>query len=121
MENNPLTSILKLLELLLISCLTIATTVLHYHKKATFIGEETGGAYYGNNSRDFINLTLPNTHIRVRIPIRSSVMAVSNYLFTESGVVPDFELKPEIEDILQDIDKDLDFAIDLIKQGNIKN
>lgn len=95
--------------------------LLHYHKKATFIGEETGGAYYGNNSGDFINLTLPNTHIRIRIPIRSCVLAVSNYPFMERGVVPDFEIKPQIEDILQGIDKDLDFAIDIIKQGNRKN
>jgi len=95
--------------------------LLHYHKKAAFIGEETGGAYYGNNSGDFINLTLPNTHIRIKIPIRSSVMAVSNYPFTKRGVIPDFELKPTIEDILNGIDKELDFAIDLIKQGNRKN
>ena len=94
--------------------------LLHYHNKATFIGEETGGAYYGNNSGDYINLKLPNTHIRVRIPIRSSVMAVSDYPFRERGVVPDFELKPKIEDILQGIDKDLDFAIDIIKKGNRK-
>ena len=86
-----------------------------------FIGEEIGGAYYGNNSGDFINLTLPNTRIRIRIPIRSCMLAVSNYPFTERGVVPDFELKPEIEDILQGIDKDLDFAIDLIKKGNRQN
>lgn len=90
--------------------------LLHYHKRATFIGEETGGAYYGNNAGDFINLTLPNTHIRIRIPIRSSVMAVSDYPFMERGVVPDFEIKPEIEDVLQDMDKELDFAINLIKK-----
>ena len=94
--------------------------LLHYHKRATFIGEETGGAYYGSNAGDFINLTLPNTHIRIRIPIRSSIMAVSNYPFKERGVVPDFELKPKIEDILQKMDKVLDFAIGLIKKGNRK-
>ncbi len=95
--------------------------LLHYHKRATFIGEETGGAYYGNNAGDFINLTLPNTHIRIRIPIRSSVMAVSDYPYSERGVIPDYEVKSNIEDILQGVDKGLDFAIDLIKNSHRKN
>lgn len=95
--------------------------ILHHHKKAVFIGEETGGAYYGNNAGDFINLTLPNTHIRIRIPIRSSVLAVSGYRFKERGVVPDFEVKSMIEDILQGIDRELDFAVDLIKKSNRKD
>ena len=47
--------------------------------------------------------------------------AVSNYPFTERGVIPDFELEPQIEDIIQGIDKDLDFAIDLIKKGHRKH
>ena len=95
--------------------------LLHYHREATFIGEETGGAYYGNNAGDFINLTLPNTRIRIRIPIRSSIMSVSNYPFPDRGVIPDFELEPEIEDILQGVDRELDFTIDLIKRGNRRN
>jgi hypothetical protein len=95
--------------------------LLHYYKRATFIGEETGGAYYGNNAGDFINLTLPNTHIRITIPIRSSLLAVSNYASTERGVVPDFELKPKIEDILKGIDNNLDFAIQLIENDKARH
>jgi hypothetical protein len=95
--------------------------LLHHHKRAIFIGEETGGAYYGNNSGDYINLTLPNTHIRIRIPIRSSVLSVFDYPFSDHGVIPDFQVEPKIEDVLRGIDNELDFTIDYIKRGNRKN
>ena len=32
----------------------------HFHKRATFIGEESGGGYYGNTSGPSLRLTLPH-------------------------------------------------------------
>jgi hypothetical protein len=43
--------------------------VAHHLKRATFIGEETGGGYYGNNSGMQIILTLPNSKARVTMPM----------------------------------------------------
>jgi ketosteroid isomerase-like protein len=95
--------------------------LLHYHKRAVFIGEETGGAYRGNNSGDFILLTLPNTSLRIRIPIRGSDMAVSDHGFPERGVVPEHEVHAGIEDILQGIDRELEYALTLTSKGGTKN
>jgi len=64
---------------------------------------------------------LPTKHIRIRIPISSSIISVSDYSFTDRGIIADFEVETKIEDMLQGIDKELGFAIDLIRQDNIKN
>src|SRR6266699_2025473 len=41
-------------------------SVLHSHKRATFIGEETGGSYYGNTSGIYrANLELPNSKLKL--------------------------------------------------------
>ena len=51
----------------------------HYHKRATFIGEESGGGYYGNTSGVVPALTLPNTKLIVYVPLVTYYMAVSGY------------------------------------------
>ena len=43
--------------------------VVHHLKRATFVGEETGGGYYGNNSGMMPTLTLPNSKVKVRLPL----------------------------------------------------
>ena len=42
--------------------------VTHHLKRATFIGEETAGAYYGNNSGTEPTVTLPNSKVRFGLP-----------------------------------------------------
>lgn len=86
------------------------------HDKITFIGEETGGAYYGNNSGDWIKLKLPNTQIQVNIPMRNYLLAVSDYPYPDRGVIPDFEVIPDIEDILSNKDTQLEFALNIFRQ-----
>lgn len=94
--------------------------VAHYNadEKITFIGEETGGAYYGNNSGDWIKITLPNTKIQVNIPIRYYLLAVSDYQYSDRGIIPDYKIVSNIEDILNQNDKPLEFSLDLIRQSN---
>jgi hypothetical protein len=84
--------------------------------KITFIGEETGGAYYGNNSGDWIKLILPNTHIQIGIPMRFYLLAVADYTCSDRGVLPDFEITPDIKDVLSGNDTQLKFALDLISR-----
>jgi len=95
-------------------------SLAHYNdknNKIKFIGEETGGAYYGNNSGDWIKLMLPNTKIRIDIPIRFYLLAVSHYAHKDRGLIPDYIIVPKIEQIINGIDSELDFTIKLIKQG----
>jgi C-terminal processing protease CtpA/Prc len=85
--------------------------VVYYHDRATFVGEETGGAYYGNNAGDALKLTLPHTRLRVHIPIRRYVMAVSDCAAPSRGILPDYEVTPTIEDILTGRDSVMAFAV----------
>jgi hypothetical protein len=55
------------------------TSVAHYHGVARFAGEEGGAGYYGNTSGFVPTLTLPNTGIRVGIPMVRYTMVVSGY------------------------------------------
>jgi C-terminal processing protease CtpA/Prc len=90
------------------------TSLMHYHKKATFIGEECGAGYYGNTSGFMPLLTLPNTKIRVRIPMIRYTMAVSGYP-KNRGIIPEYPVSLTIEDLLNERDTVMEFTINLIK------
>jgi C-terminal processing protease CtpA/Prc len=91
---------------------------IQFHKRATFIGDESGGGYYGNTSGQGINLTLPNTKINVRIPLVSYYLAVGGYEAPAAlrGVLPDHPIDYSIEDLLAGKDKELDKALELARQ-----
>jgi C-terminal processing protease CtpA/Prc len=90
-------------------------SVAHYLKRAKFIGEETGGGYYGDNSGTFVIVTLPNSRLNVGIPMLAYYTAVKNYPFADRGIIPDYEVKPPIEDILNNKDTVLTFTLKLIE------
>jgi len=92
------------------------TSIIHFHKKAVFIGEECGAGYYGNTSGFMPTLTLPNTGIRVRIPVVRYTMAVSGYP-PDRGIIPDYSVTPTINELLNGKDVEMDFAIELIKKS----
>jgi hypothetical protein len=64
--------------------------VAHHLKRAMFIGEETGGGYYGNNSGPDPRVTLPNSKLRVRVPMYEYWNAVSDYAGNRRGTIPDY-------------------------------
>jgi hypothetical protein len=88
--------------------------VTHYLKRATFIGEETGGAYYGNNSGTFVIVTLPNSRLNVGIPMLAYYTAVKDYPAPDRGIIPDYEVRSTVQDILNGKDAVLDFTLQLI-------
>src|SRR5439155_20356508 len=55
------------------------TSTTHFHKRATFIGEEAGGGYYGNTSGYGNPIMLPSTKTVVYIPFQTYYLAVSGY------------------------------------------
>jgi hypothetical protein len=98
------------------------TSLIHFYKKAKFIGEECGAGYYGNTSGFMPRLTLPNTRIQVRIPLVKYSMAVSGYA-PDRGIIPDYPISPTMKDILNGKDTEMDFVLKLIKKsiGNVPN
>ncbi len=92
------------------------TSLIHFHKKAKFVGEECGAGYYGNTSGFMPRLTLPNTGIQIRIPLVKYSMAVSGYA-PDRGIIPDYPVSPTMKDILSGKDTEMDFVIELIEKS----
>ena len=92
-------------------------SVMHSNRRAVFVGEESGGAYIGNTSGLSATITLPNTGVRVRIPLVRFTMAVPDDERRYRGIVPDHEVIPTIDDILAGTDVVRAFALDLARRG----
>jgi C-terminal processing protease CtpA/Prc len=88
----------------------------HFHKRATFIGEESAGGYYGNSSGFMPLVTLPNTKLALRVPLMTYYMAVSGYEAASRGVVPDYAVEYSIAELLQGTDKDMEVALKLARK-----
>ena len=92
-----------------------ATSIIHFHKKAVFIGEECGSGYYGNTSGMGVTLTLPHTKIRISIPLVRYAMTVSNYP-KNHGIIPKYKIPTTIDDLMNQKDPQMEFALKLIKK-----
>jgi C-terminal processing protease CtpA/Prc len=81
------------------------------------VGEESGGGWYGNNGGFIPDIVLPNTGIRVRLPL---YRIVNNHRlpFDGKGVPPDIEIKPGYEDVRKNEDPKMKKAIELILSSN---
>ncbi|MCW5909771.1 MAG: hypothetical protein KIT62_01795 [Cyclobacteriaceae bacterium] len=84
--------------------------------RGKFIGEETGGGYYGNTGGELEKVTLPITKITVVIPRRKYVLAVRQQKFKDRGVIPDYEVIPSINDILSNKDVQLEYTLKLTEK-----
>ena len=91
------------------------TSLMHFHKKAAFVGEECGAGYYGNTSGFMVVVNLPNSGIGVSVPLVRYSMAVDGYP-EDRGIIPDFPFEPTVEDVLDNRDVVLFYAINLAKK-----
>ena len=94
------------------------TAMAQSNDLAVCIGDETGGAYEGSNSGTFLNFDLPNSKIHVRIPLIYYQNAVKESNQKGRGTIPDYPVQRSIEDIMNGVDRELEFALNLIKQGS---
>ncbi|HKQ74351.1 MAG TPA: peptidase S41, partial [Blastocatellia bacterium] len=84
---------------------------------ATFIGEETGGGYYGNNSGLQPTLTLPNSKVRVALPMHEYWNAVPGYDGKRRGTRPDYQVETKSVNLLRGVDEQLELALKLAAQA----
>jgi len=83
---------------------------------ATFVGEETGGGYFGNTSGYGQLLTLPNSKIAIDIPALQFMMNVAPKLPFGSGVKPHHKVIPTIEQYINKENVGLDYILKLIEK-----
>ncbi|MBT8245088.1 MAG: peptidase S41 [Winogradskyella sp.] len=93
------------------SASSIISTQLKGSKRATIVGEETGGAYNGTVAGFYKNYELPNTKVRARI----GLMHIDSKYKIEPdgfGVTPDIEIIPTYQDRLNGVDPELEWVLD---------
>ncbi len=88
-------------------------SIVSSNQRGKFIGEETGGTYYGNTSGNFVNTILPNSQITVSLPTTKYSMAIKETKIKDRGIIPDFIVTPTIHDIIKNKDVQLNYAIKL--------
>ena len=106
--------------LFLINGLSFSTTadfcaIAKSNSRGKFIGEETGGAYYGNTSGQTVITKLVNTGIDITIPKFKYVNDVAKSKYPDRGIIPDYSVMPTVVDVLKHQDVQLNFALKLIK------
>ncbi len=101
-----------------LSSAAIFTAVMHFNKRATVYGQETGGAYTGPNGSPLI-VRLPHTGIRCAIPAARYEVAVPGVTET-GGVKPDFEYSGHIDDVAGGGDPLMKVVMEFVKAGSKK-
>jgi hypothetical protein len=96
------------------------TAAAHANKVGVFVGEETGGAYEGGNGGSFLHFELPHSKIHIGTPLLYYRNAVSEPKYKGRGTLPDYEVPNKIENMLQGIDTQLEFALELIRKKRRK-
>lgn len=84
------------------SATTLLLGELRGQKNIRLVGEETGGAYYGNSAIFIPGLTLPHSKIRVSLPLFRLV--AGNNRPKGVGILPDIEVPPSSDAIRRGID-----------------
>lgn len=99
------------------SASTLFISPLKGQKNITVIGEETGGDAYGNTAVNVPDLTLPNTGVRVRLPLYRLVVN-KNLPHDGHGIMPDIYVPPSSWHLAHRIDPKMIKVYELLKNGN---
>jgi Peptidase family S41 len=89
-------------------------------RRGVFVGEETGGDYFGNSAGEFVVITLPETKIKFIVALEEYWMAVSPGPKPGRGVVPDYFVQPTISDLLKGSDAELNFILRAIEKRRMR-
>lgn len=95
------------------SASTLFAHTMKGQSNVILLGEETGGGAYGNNGLMIPNITLPNTSMRVRIPLFRLVQ-YQHGPKDGRGITPDIYVPPSRLAVLQSQDAKMKKLISLI-------
>jgi len=91
------------------------SNMVYSNGKGIFVGQETGGGYFGNTSGYSKELTLPNSKIEIDIPALQFVMNVEQKLPFGSGVIPDHKVIATFEQFENNINAPLEYILKQIE------
>jgi C-terminal processing protease CtpA/Prc len=92
------------------SASSIISSNLKGLKRATFVGEETGGDYNGTVAGFMPILQLPHSELKVRIGIMNMAPHYQTKVIGH-GIFPDVPITPTLEDQIQGKDPELDWIL----------
>lgn len=92
--------------------------VAHSNHLGVFVGEESGGAYEGGNGGSFLHFELPYSKMYVGTPLLYYDNAVDSPLQKGRGTLPNYQVSINLTDLLQGIDTQLNFVLQLINKQN---
>ena len=97
------------------SASSILSSNLKGSKRATFVGEETGGAFNGTVAGQMPIVTLPYSKVKMRVGL---MKIVPHYKTEEQGhgIRPDVEIIPTIKDKISGNDPEFEWILQNIKQ-----
>lgn len=98
------------------SAASLVTNVLKGQPHVTVVGEETGGGWYGNSGMLIPDLTLPETKLRVRLPLYRLVQFDHRPEVKGSGIKPDVVITPSYDALMKGYDKKMRVVTEMIAQ-----
>jgi len=100
------------------SAATLVASNLKGQHNVTIVGEETGGGSYGNNAMLLTTIVLPNTKLRITLPLFRMVLDANRFK-TGHGIFPDVEVKPSSNSIKRGADAKMEKVIELLRQKKV--
>jgi len=94
------------------------SNMMYTNELATFVGQETGGGYFGNTSGYSQKLVLPNSKIEVSIPALQFIMNVSPKIPFGRGVIPHYEVIPTFDQYINGENASLQYILKRLENGN---
>ena len=108
----------------LISGPTFSASTLFCHavkgqENVILVGEEAGGGWHGNSGLMIPDITLPNTRLRVRLPL-FKIVQFQHIPKNGLGVMPDIYIPPNSESVLRNEDLKMKTVKELIRNTTLK-
>lgn len=93
--------------------------LMNKYNRGLIIGRETGSAYYHLNAIKFAQVILGSTALEISLPLVKDVFTdeINKKIPWGRGVIPDYEVKPTIEEFINNEDKILNYTISLINKS----
>jgi hypothetical protein len=95
------------------SAAALFSNVVKGQPGVVLLGEETGGGWHGNNGILIPDIVLPNTHIKVRLPLFRLVQ-YHHVPKDGHGIAPDIYLPTNYDALIKGIDYKMKFVLDMI-------
>lgn len=99
------------------SATTMFIATVKGQKNITIAGEESGGGYYGNSAMYLPEIKLPNTGLRIELPLYRLVMDKNRP--KGHGIIPDILIPPSSYAIRKGFDPKMQVIKEMIRENNL--